>query len=361
VYRDYAPKGVQFFYVYKTVQHPGINNFVEAYDVKERLMHVAEAKRRLQSRIPWICDNMENEVKHAFGRAPNGEFVIDPEGVIVRKRFWSNPRTLRSDLTELVGPVEKPTRVEDLPTRFRVEKRQIASGVVPRLELPSGLKPVRVTPAESDTPYYVKLRAEATPALLENGEGQLYLGFYLDPLYQVHWNNEAGRITVEVKSAGGGKVEPSSLQGPQVEVPADTDPRQFLVDVKAGEDNAPLELSVHYMACDDAETFCVPVTQHYRIELTRDRDGGSRPGIFMPAMFADAEKFDKDGDGKITKAELPAGRVTLYIGHMDLNGDHVIDREELATFMAMFNNGRGFRSARNDGQPPTPGNRADEQ
>ena len=55
-------------------------------------------------------------------------------------------------------------------------------------------------------------------------------------------------------------------------------------------------------------------------------------------------------DGKIKKDELPPGRVTLYIGHMDMNDDHVIDAEEFTTFMKMFNNGKGFDSARNDGQ-----------
>lgn len=350
MYRDYASKGVQFFYVYKTVQHPEINNFVAPYDLKERLMHVAEAKRRMQTQIPWICDNMDNEVKRAFGGAPNGEFVIDPQGVIVRKRFWSNPRTLRADLTELVGAVESPTRVEDLPTRFRVETREIASGVVPRLELPGGLRAVKITPEKSETPYYVKLRAEATRSLIRGGQGPLYLGFYLDPLYKVHWNNKAGRIKVEIKAPDGVTVTPSELQGPEVEAAADTDPRQFLVEVKGEGAKGPLEVAVHYMACDDAETFCVPVTQRYTVALELNNHGGSRPGVFMPAMFAEAEKFDINGDGKITKDELPPGRVTLYIGHMDLNDDHVIDRDEMATFMKMFNNGKGFESAHNDGQ-----------
>ena len=86
---------MQFYYVYKTVQHPLVNNFVAPYSLKERLMHVAEVKRRARTKIPWICDTMTNDVVRAFG-APNGEYVIDPEGKIVRKRFWSNPRTLRT-------------------------------------------------------------------------------------------------------------------------------------------------------------------------------------------------------------------------------------------------------------------------
>ena len=79
MYRDYKDK-VQFFYVYKSVEHPEVNGFVSAFNIDERLKHIAVAKDRFKSEIPWICDSMENDVKYAFGRAPNGEFIIDPEG-----------------------------------------------------------------------------------------------------------------------------------------------------------------------------------------------------------------------------------------------------------------------------------------
>ena len=46
-------------------------------------MHVDEAKRTLGSRIPWICDNMDNDLKHALCNRPNSEFIIDPDGKIV--------------------------------------------------------------------------------------------------------------------------------------------------------------------------------------------------------------------------------------------------------------------------------------
>ena len=39
--------------------------------------------------------------------------------------------------------------------------------------------------------------------------------------------------------------------------------------------------------------------------------------------------------------ELPAGEVTLYVGHMDYNGNEVIEKSEIDRFEQMFNNGRG--------------------
>ncbi len=65
-------------------------------------------------------------------------------------------------------------------------------------------------------------------------------------------------------------VTPASGVGPDVAVPADADPREFLVDVTAANIVEPLELVVFYFACDDALTFCIPVRQSYEITLARN-------------------------------------------------------------------------------------------
>lgn len=351
MYRDYRSKDVQFFYVYKSVQHPEINNFVSAFTIDERLRHVAEAKKRLGTQIPWICDSMSNDVKHAFGSPPNGEFVLDPEGKIVRKRFWSDPAVLRADLVELIGPVERITSVSDLPTKFTVRPNKIASGVVPRLSLPRGLGALKLKPdLTQQDPYFAKLRVEATRPALQKGEGKLYLGLYLDPLYNVHWNNRAGRVAVSVSGPEGVTITPVSLQSAEVKEDADVDPRQFLVDIAGAKAEQELTISVTYTVCDDRETFCKTLQQNYTVVLERDRDAGSRPGIFMPQMFANVRQHDKNHDGDVTKDELPPGQKTLFIGHMDYNGNETIENAEIEQFMAMFNDGRGFDSAKNDGQ-----------
>ena len=81
----------------------------------------------------------------------------------------------------------------------------------------------------------------------------------------------------------------------------------------------------------------------------RDRYGGTRPGIFLVGLFADVNKFDKNGDGILTKDELPEGKVSLYVGHMDKNENGQIDPEEISEFNKMFENGKGFGRAKNDG------------
>ena len=46
-------------------------------------MHVTEARAKLGSQITWLCDSIDNDLKHALGDAPNSEFIIDPNGQII--------------------------------------------------------------------------------------------------------------------------------------------------------------------------------------------------------------------------------------------------------------------------------------
>lgn len=289
VYADYAPKGVRFFYIYKALAHPEWDGYVTPYSLQERFMHMREAKRTLGSSIPWIVDSMENDIKHALGNRPNPEFIVDSEGKVVLKRAWSNPDELRKDLEKLVGQVEKPTTVEELGMK-RADPPKIApTGVVPRLETPGRMRPLQVTPVSSqgDHPYYAKLRAEAERGLLgEEGKGQLYLRFHMDPLYKVHWNNLTAPIRVKLEDAEGITLSESRLEGPKVEQESDMDPREFLVEaVRQDGASGPIRLTASYFACSDEEGWCKRMVQSYDVLLERDRDGGSVARGRMGRMF----------------------------------------------------------------------------
>ncbi len=275
LHRDYSPKGVRFYYVYKTLAHPEYNGYIKPFSLKERLLHVRDARRRLRTQFDWICDTMTSDVKHALGDAPNSEFVIDPEGRVVRKRAWSRPSQLRADLEELVGSVENPTDPDDLDVGLLDDQRDVATGVVERVKPSSKLRVLKIEPlpAEDDMPFYVKLRAEASDELLDTGQGEMFLGFRLDPIYNVHWNNRADPLQFDLILPEGVVATPASGTGPAVDVKADIDPREFLIDVR-GTSPEPIVVNVRYFACDDAETFCVGVSQQYKIYLEVDPQGG---------------------------------------------------------------------------------------
>ena len=368
VERDYSPKGVRFYYVYKALAHPEHNNYVTPFSLEERLMHVAEAERTLGSRIPWLADNMADELKSALGGVNNAELVIGPDGRVLRRRAWSDPDELRKDLGELVGKVKRATRVSDLDLETASPPRTLAKGVVPRIEVPGAMRALRIEPVleGAEHPFYAKLRAEVDEDFLRSGEGKLYLGFHLDPLYHVHWNNLAEPLELELTAPEGVRVSPQKATAPEVKEPADADPREFLLDLSADERNAPLELTVRYFGCDDADTFCVPVSQSYRVHLepdpnagrVRERGGMGRgrggpggpggPGGRGPWGGGDPvdllKRFDADGDGRITRDEAPE-RMKRRFDRIDIDGDGAIDAGEMQAIAERMRQRRGGRGS----------------
>lgn len=305
------------------------------FTIEERLMQIQEAKERLSSRIDWLCDTMDNELKHALGDAPNSEFLLDPDGVVVHRKAWSNPGELREVLSKLVGPSNKITDVADLGMNLELLRPSgsAAIGVVPRIQLTERMMPLRIEPLiDSDGPsFYVKLRAEVNRQFFDEKRGKLYLGFFLDRLYAVHWNNLVKPLEFELTTPSSVKVDPSRGVGPKVAEAADKDPREFLLDISAENLEDPLHLSVRYFACDAANTFCISVTQQYSVLLERDPDGGSRPGggRGRPGDLLERLKaMDKDGDGKLSVEELPESMRQRF-QMMDTNGDGFIDEREM--------------------------------
>ena len=219
---------------------------------------MAAATRQLDTRISWLADTMSNALKHALGDRPNSEFIISPEGKILVARSWSDPVRLRADLEKMVGKtktVSNPSDLDRKPKTAIISK--IASGVVPRVEKPEGAMAVIARPVirkeadkEKQEIFYVKLRAEADRSLMMNGMGKLHLGFHLDPVHTVHWNNLADPLRFEFKSIDGVDFSMQKGVSPKVEIASDIDPREFLLDVKGsrGRIEEKLMLKVSYFA-----------------------------------------------------------------------------------------------------------------
>jgi hypothetical protein len=269
-------------------------------------MHVHEAQRTLGSRFVWIVDNMDNAFKSAMGNAPNSEWVIDENNIIVRRRDWSSAKALRKDLEELVGPVDHVTRVEDLDMPTAPPPMAAARGVVERIERQGRMSPLSIKPiaGEDGEPFYAKLRAEADRDLLSGGDGQLYLRFMLDPLYKVHWNNLVDPIQVKIETPDGVLVSKNVLVGPKVEEEADIDPREFLIDVAGIEEGSVLKVSAFYYACHETAGWCKPVSQSYEVTFDRNRNGGS----VIPSRMQRMMDRGRPGGGRQGAPRPPRGR-----------------------------------------------------
>lgn len=335
MYRDYGPKKVKFYFVYKSLAHPElVDHHVQPFTLDERLKHAQLAEKKLAATIPWVVDPIDNRLKHAMGDRPNSEFIIDPEGKIVRKRAWSHPAEVRRDLEKLVGPVDKITREEDIKLKIELPPKEPAPrGTTPALVRPRMqaivMKP-RIEP--KGLPFYAKLRVEADNALMNDGAGKLYLGFHLDPIHGAHWNNLSDPLKYKLEVPKGVKVKKFGDSAPEPKAASDCDPREFMVDVEAWPKGETVRLTVTYFACV-GETTCHRVVQEYDITLERDRDGGGArgegAGLWEPEQFAKQMLArDKNGDGKLDATEV-MGLIRPHFAHFDKNKDGLLDSEEL--------------------------------
>ncbi|TDI71433.1 MAG: hypothetical protein E2O85_02155 [Bacteroidetes bacterium] len=352
VHRDYASQDVQFYYLYKALAHPENNGYVQVFTIGERFAHIEDAKMRLGTQIPWLADPISNEVTNTFGTTPNSEFIFDPDGKIVHMQVWSSGRQLRTALEDLFGPVGDPTKISDLQLPEVIPLNSPTRGVVESINFSETLIPILIDPTIDGTTYYVKLRAEVTDALLRTGSGQMYLGFHLDPIHRVHWNNLVDPISYDLTMPTGTTVTPSSGSAPKVEQVSDNDPREFLVDVTDWRSDDSITLSVNYYACDEDDRWCRAVSQNYTIQLERDLFGGgvigrsfrgggrgNRSGDDAGLAWQQMMRFDTSGDGKISMEEAP-DPLKRRFGDMDINNDRFIDEQEMKQMIGRMRGGR---------------------
>jgi len=261
--RDYADKGVNFFYLYKVLAHPENNGYLKPYTLKERAAHVRIAIKKLRTRVPWLYDTMNNEAFVALDKAHNGLFIFDRNGQILYSSRTFDEFALRSQLRKLIGPVKNPTRSTDLALPDITPSSSPTSGQLERMKLRGENKtiPLEIVPQESDKPFYVKVRAEANPKLLSTGSGRMYLGFHVDPIYnRVCWNNLGNTLTYTIKVPRGTAISPSVNESPKVKAATDIDPREFMLEVRNWNEAQP-----HWTR---------DITQYYLVYLKKDEFGG---------------------------------------------------------------------------------------
>ncbi len=335
VYQDYKDRDdIQFFFMYKSLAHPELNGYVQAMTIEERLQHIVEAKRVLGTTIDWLCDGMDNAVRHTLGFGPNTQIVIDPSGKVAHSLGWSDGTVLREQIVSFVGDTPTHTKVADLDlikgNPYR-RQRSYESGLLEKPTFSSELIPVIITPIENArSPLYVKPRIEVGPNVLQNGSGELYLGFFLDPIHNVHWNNLAAPLKYELTLPDGTVVSPAAGSAPTVEQETDSDPREFALSVSGLSNPKTAELTIHYFACSNEEGWCRPVTQKYAISFERDLDGGGTNGRSFRVGNNGGRRQAQRGPGGPPRGNQTGGieQMRQRILEMDSNQDGAISLEE---------------------------------
>lgn len=74
---------MQFFFIYKSLRHPELDGYLQPQNLTERLLQLKAAQEKLGTKIPWLADTMENEIRETLGLGANSVYLISPEGEVV--------------------------------------------------------------------------------------------------------------------------------------------------------------------------------------------------------------------------------------------------------------------------------------
>ena len=284
---DYRDKGVQFYFLFQSLTHPENWDYVQPTSIQERFAQIDHAKELLKTKIPWLADTMDNEMKQHFAMTPNSQFVFDQDGKILHRSSWGRGSSLRKTLEELVGPSEKITTVAEMNLpKFGSQRKNPNDMLVERKSLDGIATPLKVAAGGEETQAenlksrdftasnrYAKLRPEADQQLIKTGSGQLYLGFRQDPVLGAVWNNLATPPKYRI-TADGVTLTPVVAESEKLDVESDSEPREFLVDVENWEAGKPIKVELQYFACNKEKGWCKAVTQEFTVWLEHDRTSG---------------------------------------------------------------------------------------
>jgi len=277
-YADYANQNVVFSYFYKSLRHPELNGYVESQNISERLLHIKAAKKKLNTKVPWLADTMQDDIKTALLSNSESVYLISPKGKILYASSNINEAELRNALEQFIGPSSTTTSVSTLNLP-RIKRSVLPENVTNALQVerPTSLKILSITPSTPNETYYVKLRAEMDPLDLNRAEGKLYLSFFPDPIYDTHWNNLVPPMKYKLTLPNTMQATPMEATANKGEGDSDTKPRQFVVDIKNAKAGDNIKISLHYFGC--TPTMCEAMTHEYTITLTVENKGAITAGF----------------------------------------------------------------------------------
>ncbi len=347
--KDFKPKHVGFFYIYRFLTHPENNGYVQPFNQLERARQVQHSQDLLKTETDWLYDTMENQTAEAL--APENTksvFLFSKSGEELYSGTLEEMESLRNALENIAGPSDTKTDPDQFPAPRIAAVNPMKPLVLDRIHFDPENEhylPLDIVPKESQTPYYAKLRAEASQELLQTGNGRLYLGFNLDPLYRMEWNNEESALKYEIRPMKG-VVAPSVKSAPIIsEYATDTDPREFILSARQLDTTQPIMLRVQYSVYSPALKRSANIQQQYIINLRPDPFGGkayrrqlpykdtplqrNQPSTAIPYQL---RQYDANGDGKLTRGEV-TGSLWSKFPEIDSNHDGYLSIEEYADFL----------------------------
>lgn len=100
----YAKEDVQLFVVYGREMHPSDKGSFRMYPIpKSETEKIAYAKEFAQlSTLPVLIDGLNDATFDAYGRAPNGAYLVDKDGNLVFRGTWADARKIEHMIDTLL-------------------------------------------------------------------------------------------------------------------------------------------------------------------------------------------------------------------------------------------------------------------
>jgi predicted outer membrane repeat protein len=343
---DFKPLNVNFCYLYRALLHPENNGYLQPYNLNERAKHVQTAKSLLSTKTDWLFDTMDNQALKALQHSSESTvFIYSAEGAELYSGRLENHNPLRKILEEIAGTAASKTSPQRFKTPRIKAKHITAPDLLDRVHFnpeTEPFSPLVIEPQKPQASFPVKLRAEADDDLLATGNGRLYLGFHVDPLYAMQWDNSSDPLTYVIKSPAG-LAAPSTDQAPEIKKkPYDNEPREFVLTARQLDLSKPLQLRVDFTIYSPLQEKSIAVTQYYAIQLERDPYGGTafrrqiaeneaprKNKVAMPSALRD---LDANNDGLISRTELN-GKLWSKFSDIDENKDGYLSASEYRAYL----------------------------
>jgi hypothetical protein len=100
----YAKQDVQIFVIYGDELHPGDKKEFKAYPKpKSEYEKMAYAQEFAQlGTLPVLVDGLNNATFDAYGKAPNGAYLVDADGSLVFRGTWADARKMEHMIDTLL-------------------------------------------------------------------------------------------------------------------------------------------------------------------------------------------------------------------------------------------------------------------
>lgn len=101
----YDTAQVELFVIYGKELHPGDKKRFRAFPVPKHQEQKAGYARELAklTGLPVLVDGLDDAVLNAYGKVPNGAFVIDGEGRVIFRGTWADSRKIEQVLDTVLG------------------------------------------------------------------------------------------------------------------------------------------------------------------------------------------------------------------------------------------------------------------